>query len=155
MHLPKLISGYYLLFNIVWYLTTHPVCFRRERSQSCPFCRDSLKRVNSEDLWIFTDKCDVVDLATILRENRKRLFMYIDRLPLVVPDPIYVTFDSHVRWGICTGPLYFCVYSKVWFYCNSIHFELWCFFLAMVLFGFRNLEYILVILFFPCFVRWY
>ncbi|KAF3454235.1 hypothetical protein FNV43_RR04682 [Rhamnella rubrinervis] len=81
---------------------SHSLCLKcycdwRGRSQSCPFCRDSLRRVNSGDLWIFTDKCDIVDLTTILRENRKRLFMYIDRLPLVVPRPIYVTYDSHVR----------------------------------------------------------
>ncbi|KAH7542259.1 hypothetical protein FEM48_Zijuj02G0054400 [Ziziphus jujuba var. spinosa] len=74
-------------------------CYRdwHGRSQSCPFCRDNLKRVNSGDLWIFTEKCDVVDLSTILRENRKRLFLYIDRLPLVVPDPMYVPYDCHVR----------------------------------------------------------
>lgn len=63
-------------------------CFRdwRMRSQSCPFCRDSLKRVNSCDLWIYTDKYDIIDLSTIVKENCKRLFMYIDKLPLVVPD---------------------------------------------------------------------
>ncbi|KDP46504.1 hypothetical protein JCGZ_08476 [Jatropha curcas] len=74
-------------------------CFRdwRERSQSCPFCRDSLKRVNSGDLWIYTDKCDTVDLSLILRENSKRLFMYIDKLPLIVPDSVIVPYDSHVR----------------------------------------------------------
>lgn len=72
-------------------------CLRRGRSQSCPFCRDSLKRVNSGDLWIYTEKCDAIDLSTILREDRKRLFMYIDKLPLVVPDPIYLPYDSHVR----------------------------------------------------------
>lgn len=74
-----------------------PVYFRRGRSQSCPFCRDSLKRVNSGDLWVFTEKADAIDLSTILREDRKRLFMYIDRLPLVVPDPVYIPYDAHVR----------------------------------------------------------
>lgn len=73
------------------------ICFRRGRSQSCPFCRDSLKRVNSGDLWIYTEKCDAIDLSSILREDRKRLFMYIDKLPLVVPDPVFLPFDSHVR----------------------------------------------------------
>ncbi|KAL5580757.1 hypothetical protein UlMin_013199 [Ulmus minor] len=74
-------------------------CYRdwRGRSQSCPFCRDSLKRVNSGDLWVFTEKCDVLDLSTILREDRKRLFMYIDRLPLLVPDSLYLHSDSHIR----------------------------------------------------------
>ena len=70
---------------------------RRGRSQSCPFCRDSLKRVNSCDLWIYTDKCDVVDLLSILKENRRRLFMYINELPLVVPDHVFAPYNPHVR----------------------------------------------------------
>ncbi|VAH26948.1 unnamed protein product [Triticum turgidum subsp. durum] len=63
-------------------------CYRdwRSRSQSCPFCRDSLKRVNSADLWIYTDNRDIVDMATVRRENLRRLFMYIDKLPTVIPE---------------------------------------------------------------------
>ncbi|KAK2641184.1 hypothetical protein Ddye_022947 [Dipteronia dyeriana] len=74
-------------------------CYRdwRGRSQSCPFCRDSLKRVNSGDLWIYTDKFDVIDLSAISRENCKRLFLFIEKLPLIVPDAIIVSHDSHVR----------------------------------------------------------
>ncbi|KAL6546656.1 E3 ubiquitin-protein ligase airp2 [Orobanche minor] len=74
-------------------------CYRewRSRSQSCPFCRDSLKRVNSGDLWIFLDGRDVVDITAITRENLKRLFMYIDKLPLVVPDTLFDAYDTHVR----------------------------------------------------------
>ncbi|KAJ0084556.1 hypothetical protein Patl1_31122 [Pistacia atlantica] len=74
-------------------------CYRdwRGRSQSCPFCRDSLKRVNSGDLWMYTDKCEIVDLSTIVRENCKRLFMYIDKLPLIIPDHVFVPYDCHVR----------------------------------------------------------
>ncbi|KAJ4725596.1 RING finger protein [Melia azedarach] len=74
-------------------------CYRdwRGRSQSCPFCRDSLRRVNSGDLWIYTDKCDIVDLSAILRENCKRLYNYIDKLPHIVPDSVIVPYDSHVR----------------------------------------------------------
>ncbi|CAK9326959.1 unnamed protein product [Citrullus colocynthis] len=67
------------------------------RSQSCPFCRDSLKRVNSGDLWIFTEKSEIIDLTSILQDNRKRLFAYIDKLPLVVPDPMFLPLDSHIR----------------------------------------------------------
>lgn len=52
----------------------------------------------SGDLWIYTDKCDVVDLPSILRENNKRLFMYIDKLPLVIPDNVLVHYDPHLRW---------------------------------------------------------
>lgn len=74
--------------------------FRRERSQSCPFCRDSLKRVNSGDLWVFTEKSDIIDLSTILKEDRKRLFMYIDKLPLVDPEHVYIHYDSHLRWAL-------------------------------------------------------
>ncbi|CAM0144969.1 unnamed protein product [Urochloa decumbens] len=74
-------------------------CYRqwRSRSQSCPFCRDSLKRVNSGDLWMFTDCRDIVDMATVTRENIRRLFMYIDKLPLVTPDNIFYAYDSHVK----------------------------------------------------------
>lgn len=88
--------------------------FRHGRSQSCPFCRDSLRRVDSSDLWIYTDKCDVVDLSTILRENCKRLFLYIDKLPLIIPDSVIVPYDSHVRWVlIFTGLLDLTVYDEL------------------------------------------
>lgn len=74
------------------------VFYRRIRSQSCPFCRDSLKRVDSGDLWIYTSKNDIVDLASISRDNMKRLFMYIEKLPLIVPDPKIVSYDpQHQR----------------------------------------------------------
>ncbi|KAF3636037.1 putative LRR receptor-like serine/threonine-protein kinase-like, partial [Capsicum annuum] len=64
-------------------------CYRnwRARSQSCPFCRDSLKRVNSGELWIYTNLCDIKDLSAIMRENMKRLLMYIEKLPVIYPDP--------------------------------------------------------------------
>ncbi|KAJ3689273.1 hypothetical protein LUZ61_018437 [Rhynchospora tenuis] len=72
-------------------------CYRdwRARSQSCPFCRDSLKRVNSSDLWMFTDSRDIVDMATITRDNLRRLFNYIEKLPLVIPDSVLEAYDSH------------------------------------------------------------
>lgn len=71
--------------------------YRHARSQSCPFCRDSLKRVNSGELWIYTSTCDIVDLSAIARENLKRLMIYIDKLPLVVPEPIVVSYVPHFR----------------------------------------------------------
>lgn len=69
-------------------------CYRswRTRSQSCPFCRDSLKRVNSGDLWICTSSSEIVDLSFISRENLKRLFMFINKLPLIVPDPKLISY---------------------------------------------------------------
>ncbi|KAI4353313.1 hypothetical protein L6164_002272 [Bauhinia variegata] len=75
----------------------HSMCMKcyqnwRVRSQSCPFCRNCLKRVNSGDLWIFMSSSEVHDLAAITKENAKRLFMYIEKLPLIVPDPIFVSY---------------------------------------------------------------
>ncbi|KAH6763973.1 RING/U-box superfamily protein [Perilla frutescens var. hirtella] len=74
-------------------------CYREwhSRSQSCPFCRDSLKRVNSGDLWIFLDDRDVIDMAAITSENLKRLFSYVDKLPLVVPDALLDAYNRHMR----------------------------------------------------------
>ncbi|KAF7845373.1 E3 ubiquitin-protein ligase AIRP2-like [Senna tora] len=73
-------------------------CYRdwHARSQSCPFCRDSLKRVNSGDLWIYMSNNEIDDLAAITKDNLKRLFMYIEKLPLIVPDPIFVSYP--LRW---------------------------------------------------------
>ncbi|KAF9680034.1 hypothetical protein SADUNF_Sadunf06G0078100 [Salix dunnii] len=69
----------------------------RTRSQSCPFCRDSLKRVNSGDLWIYTSSNEIIDLTSITKQNLKRLFMYIDKLPLIVPDPVFVPYEPCYR----------------------------------------------------------
>ena len=69
----------------------------QSRSQSCPLCRDSLKRVNSGDLWVFIDSKDIVDMTTVTRENLRRLFPYIDKLPLIIPDSLFDTYDSHLR----------------------------------------------------------
>ncbi|MBA0817215.1 hypothetical protein Gohar_001798 [Gossypium harknessii] len=81
---------------------SHSMCLNcykdwHDRSQSCPFCRDSLKKVDSSDLWIYIEQGEIAELSSILRENRKRLFSYIDRLPLIVPDPVFAPFDVHVR----------------------------------------------------------
>ncbi|KAI4338900.1 hypothetical protein MLD38_023907 [Melastoma candidum] len=74
-------------------------CYRswRARSQSCPFCRDSLKRVNSGDLWIYPSRFEIVDLASIRRENIKRLVMFVEKLPLVVPDVVHISHDPYWR----------------------------------------------------------
>ncbi|ONK79707.1 uncharacterized protein A4U43_C01F9220 [Asparagus officinalis] len=74
-------------------------CYREwhSRSQSCPFCRDSLKRVNSGDLWMFTDNRDIVDMSTVSRENLRCLFMYIDKLPLIIPNSVFDAYDSYVK----------------------------------------------------------
>ncbi|KAG9453985.1 hypothetical protein H6P81_006889 [Aristolochia fimbriata] len=71
-------------------------CYRdwRVRSQSCPFCRDTLKNVNSADLWVYTDKHEILDINTIAKENLKRLFMYIDKLPLIISGSVYNSYSS-------------------------------------------------------------
>ncbi|KAM7270707.1 hypothetical protein ACFE04_029921 [Oxalis oulophora] len=81
----------------------HSICMKcyrnwRLRSQSCPFCRDNLKRVDSGDLWIYTSSTEVVDMLSIRMENLKRLFMYVDKLPLIVPNRTLVAYeDPHFR----------------------------------------------------------
>ncbi|PSR86163.1 RING finger protein [Actinidia chinensis var. chinensis] len=67
------------------------------RSQSCPFCRDSLKQVNSGDLWVCISNNEITDLSIILRENLQRLFMYIEKLPLIIPDHMFVPYDSRLK----------------------------------------------------------
>ncbi|KZV57584.1 hypothetical protein F511_03044 [Dorcoceras hygrometricum] len=81
---------------------SHAICLKcyrdwRTRSKSCPFCRSSLKRVNSGDLWVYLESKDVMDMGTITRENLKRLFMYIEKLPLIIPDTLLYAYDTHVR----------------------------------------------------------
>ncbi|WJX82117.1 E3 ubiquitin-protein ligase airp2, variant 2 [Trifolium repens] len=72
-------------------------CYRdwNARSESCPFCRDSLKRVNSGDLWMYMRSNEIDDLASINKENLKRLFMYIEKLPLVARPYIHM-LSSHL-----------------------------------------------------------
>lgn len=81
---------------------SHSLCLRcyrdwRRRSQSCPFCRTTLRRVNSGDLWICTDSSEIVDLAVILEENLQRLFMFIEKLPPLLPDSLLNQHDFPIR----------------------------------------------------------
>ncbi|KAJ8439987.1 hypothetical protein Cgig2_022669 [Carnegiea gigantea] len=89
----------------------------RTRSQSCPFCRDSLKRVKSGDLWVFTDSRDVVDMATLTKENLRRLFMYIEKLPLIIPDSLFDTYDSHLKRCV-SSKKYFNVVGAPYSFCS-------------------------------------
>lgn len=73
-------------------------CYRdwNARSQSCPFCRGSIKRVKSRDLWVLTSSSDVVDTATVAKENLRRFYVYIDKLPLIVPDTLFLVYYDYV-----------------------------------------------------------
>ncbi|KAL6883522.1 hypothetical protein ACP4OV_010936 [Aristida adscensionis] len=80
----------------------HAMCLKcyqdwNSRSKSCPFCRDNLKKTVPGDLWIYVEDQDVVDMETVARENLRRLFMYIGKLPLIVPDVIFSNYDSHIK----------------------------------------------------------
>ncbi|KAF6139454.1 hypothetical protein GIB67_018763 [Kingdonia uniflora] len=63
------------------------------RSQSCPFCRGNLKRVNSKDLWVLTSDGDVIDTATLAKENLRRFYLYVEYLPLLIPDSLFFVHD--------------------------------------------------------------
>lgn len=74
-------------------------CFRdwHARSKSCPFCRDSLKRVKSRDVWVYTELCEVEDTQTLTEESVRRLFLYIDKLPLLASQNVFAIYDSHLK----------------------------------------------------------
>ncbi|XP_054784666.1 E3 ubiquitin-protein ligase AIRP2-like isoform X2 [Prosopis cineraria] len=86
--------------RVVLPVCSHSMCMKcyrdwRARSQSCPFCRGNLTRVNSGDLWIYVSSNDIEDLDSIIKENVNRLFMYIEKLPRLVPDPSFASYLQH------------------------------------------------------------
>uniref|UniRef100_A0A6N2MYK0 RING-type domain-containing protein n=1 Tax=Salix viminalis TaxID=40686 RepID=A0A6N2MYK0_SALVM len=60
------------------------------RSESCPFCRGSLKRVNSEDLWVLTCNNEVIDTKAISNEDLLRFYLYVNSLPKDYPDALFL-----------------------------------------------------------------
>eukprot|EP00850_Spirogloea_muscicola_P010594 SM000063S19984 [mRNA] locus=s63:57262:58580:- [translate_table: standard] len=70
---------------------------RRSRSESCPFCRDSLKRVGSGDLWQLMNADDVKDTAQLVREDVLRLFTYVSKLPTVLSDSVLAAYNAHLK----------------------------------------------------------
>ncbi|CAN1314224.1 E3 ubiquitin-protein ligase AIRP2 [Linum perenne] len=71
-------------------------CFHNwnTRSKSCPFCRGSLKRVRSRDLWVLVSNGDIIDAATLAKENLSRFYLYVENLPLVMPEVSHaILFD--------------------------------------------------------------
>ncbi|KAG6504894.1 E3 ubiquitin-protein ligase AIRP2-like [Zingiber officinale] len=80
----------------------HAMCMKcykewNSRSQLCPFCRGNLKRVNSGDLWVFIGNRDTVDMETVTQQNIRQLILYIKKLPIVFPDSVFDSYDSHIR----------------------------------------------------------
>ncbi|GMY15027.1 E3 ubiquitin-protein ligase AIRP2-like [Fagus crenata] len=66
------------------------------RSESCPFCRGTLKRVQSGDLWVLTCSSDVVDTQTVLKEDMLRFYLYINSLPKDIPDALFLMYYEYL-----------------------------------------------------------
>ncbi|KAL2547159.1 RING/U-box superfamily protein [Forsythia ovata] len=73
-------------------------CYRdwNTRSESCPFCRGTLRRVKSRDLWVLTCKDDVVDPDTVSREDLLRFYHYIRNLPKDSPDALFLMYYEYL-----------------------------------------------------------
>lgn len=69
--------------------------YRNLKSQSCPFCRGSMKRVNSEDLWVLAGDNDVVDARTASREDLFRFYLYINSLPKDYPEALFLVYYEY------------------------------------------------------------
>ncbi|KAL2484480.1 RING/U-box superfamily protein [Abeliophyllum distichum] len=67
------------------------------RSVYCPFCRDDLTGVESEDLWVLTSKDDVVDHDIASREELLNFYLYIKSLPKDFPDPSFIMHYEHLH----------------------------------------------------------
>ncbi|PIN09527.1 putative E3 ubiquitin ligase [Handroanthus impetiginosus] len=73
-------------------------CYRdwSTRSESCPFCRGSLKRVRSRDLWVLTCKDDVIDPDAVSTEDLRRFYLYIRNLPKDSPDALFLVYYEYL-----------------------------------------------------------
>ncbi|KAG8365974.1 hypothetical protein BUALT_Bualt17G0027900 [Buddleja alternifolia] len=73
-------------------------CYRdwSTRSESCPFCRGSLRRVKSRDLWVLTCKDDVVDPDSVSTEDLRRFYLYIRNLPKDSPDALFLMYYEYL-----------------------------------------------------------
>ncbi|CAH2034003.1 unnamed protein product [Thlaspi arvense] len=73
-------------------------CYRNwnTKSESCPFCRGSIKRVNSEDLWVLTCDEDVVDTETVTKEDLLRFYLHINSLPKDYPEAVFLVYNEYL-----------------------------------------------------------
>ncbi|KAG7020116.1 RING finger protein-like protein [Cucurbita argyrosperma subsp. argyrosperma] len=79
----------------------HSMCIKcyhnwNTRSESCPFCRGSLKRIKSEDLWVLTCSEDVVDTEKVSKEDLSRFYLYISSLPKEYPDALFLVYYEYL-----------------------------------------------------------
>lgn len=75
-------------------------CYRNwnTKSESCPFCRGSIKRVNSEDLWVLMCDEDVVDPETVTKEDLLRFYLHINSLPKDYPEAVFLVYNEYLIW---------------------------------------------------------
>ncbi|KAL0364263.1 UNVERIFIED_CONTAM: E3 ubiquitin-protein ligase AIRP2 [Sesamum angustifolium] len=73
-------------------------CYRdwSTRSESCPFCRGTLRRVKSRDLWVLTCKDDVIDPETVSTEDLRRFYLYIRNLPKDSPEALFLVYYEYL-----------------------------------------------------------
>ncbi|XP_052174706.1 E3 ubiquitin-protein ligase AIRP2-like isoform X4 [Diospyros lotus] len=73
-------------------------CYRdwKMRSESCPFCRGSLRRVSSGDLWVLMSSRDAVDPETASREEILQFYLYINSLPKDTPDAVFLMYYEYL-----------------------------------------------------------
>ncbi|PWA54689.1 peroxisome biogenesis factor 10 [Artemisia annua] len=108
-------------------------CFRdwNTRSKSCPFCRGSLKKVHSGDLWVLTSESDSVDLLTLAKENLRCFYLYIESLPFVVPDTHFLLHEEDIRTEIAKyldgKSLVMLAATSKWFIQTMMHGSVWKF----------------------------
>lgn len=73
-------------------------CYRdwSTRSESCPFCRGTLKRIKSRDLWVLTGKDDVLEQEVVSIEDLRRFYLYIRNLPKDSPDALFLVYYDYL-----------------------------------------------------------
>ncbi|XP_042062248.1 E3 ubiquitin-protein ligase AIRP2-like [Salvia splendens] len=73
-------------------------CYRdwSTRSESCPFCRGSLRRVESRDLWVLTGKDEVIERGAVSMEDLRRFYLYIRNLPKDIPDALFLMYYEYL-----------------------------------------------------------
>lgn len=91
--MPLILKQYTFVYGIP--LNSHKFC-RNTRSESCPFCRGSIKRVLSRDLWVLTCSEDVVDADMVTKEDLSHFYLYINKLPKVSPDALFLMYYEYL-----------------------------------------------------------
>ena len=67
---------------------------RSLRSQSCPFCREQLDEGDKADLWVVVAEDDAEDIRQITRESMRRLFCFIQRLPVIFSEASMPDYET-------------------------------------------------------------